>query len=97
MPYAPPVHRPFGKPKRATDRRKGSTARGYDYRWQQARERFLMRSPLCAACEREGRVTAATEVDHVTPHRGDQALFWDETNWQPLCKPHHSSKTASGQ
>lgn len=30
-------------------------------------------------------------VDHVVPHRGDEALFWDRTNWATLCKHHHSS------
>ena len=29
-------------------------------------------------------------VDHIMPHRGDQALFWDKTNWQSLCFTHHS-------
>ena len=29
-------------------------------------------------------------VDHVIPHRGDQALFWDQGNWQTLCATHHS-------
>ncbi len=29
-------------------------------------------------------------VDHVRPHRGDQALFWDPSNWQTLCATHHS-------
>jgi 5-methylcytosine-specific restriction endonuclease McrA len=28
-------------------------------------------------------------VDHKIPHRGDQHLFWQRSNWQPLCKPHH--------
>ena len=28
-------------------------------------------------------------VDHITPHRGDQRLFWDRANWQPLCHDHH--------
>ena len=28
-------------------------------------------------------------VDHITPHRGDMRLFWDEGNWQSLCNPHH--------
>lgn len=30
-------------------------------------------------------------VDHIEPHRGNQALFWDRTNWATLCKHHHSS------
>ena len=64
--------------------------RGYDYRWQKARDRYLRMHPLCVYCEREGRrIGAASVVDHKTPHRGDQVLFWDESNWQPLCKPHH--------
>lgn len=36
----------------------------------------------------------ATEVDHIKPHRGDMVLFWDESNWQGLCRSHHSRKTA---
>lgn len=71
-----------------------STQRGYGYKWQKAREQFLHQHPLCAYCERSGMVTAATVVDHKVPHRGDQALFWDQDNWQPLCKPCHDSVKA---
>ncbi|WP_274631209.1 HNH endonuclease [Arvimicrobium flavum] len=28
-------------------------------------------------------------VDHIFPHRGDEALFWDRSNWQPLCHDDH--------
>lgn len=35
--------------------------------------------------------TFATVADHVTPHRGDAALFWDTTNLQSLCKLCHDS------
>ncbi|HFN4071356.1 TPA: HNH endonuclease signature motif containing protein [Pseudomonas aeruginosa] len=72
---------------------RNSTQRGYGYRWQQARARFLAKDPLCRSCSEAGRVVEATEVDHIIAHRGDQALFWDESNWQPLCKPCHSAKT----
>ncbi|WP_413771322.1 HNH endonuclease signature motif containing protein [Pseudomonas aeruginosa] len=48
---------------------------------------------MCRSCSEAGRVVEATEVDHIIAHRGDQALFWDESNWQPLCKPCHSAKT----
>jgi 5-methylcytosine-specific restriction enzyme A len=61
----------------------------YGRQWRKARALFLAEQPLCAYCHREGRVTAATVVDHVTPHRGDPGLFWDAGNWQPLCKIHH--------
>lgn len=46
---------------------KSSTQRGYGYKWQKARERFLSLNPLCVYCERVNRVTAATVVDHVIP------------------------------
>lgn len=59
--------------------------RGYDRRWQDARELYLRQHPLCVMCLAEGRTTAARVVDHVVPHRGNQRLFWDETNWQSLC------------
>jgi 5-methylcytosine-specific restriction enzyme A len=68
-----------------------SAQRGYGYRWQQARERHLRVHPLCVICMEVDHVTAATVVDHKVPHEGDEAKFWDETNWQSLCVHHHSS------
>lgn len=65
--------------------------RGYGSKWRKARESFLWRNPLCAYCEREGRIEPATVVDHKIPHKGDKKLFWDRTNWQPLCKRCHDS------
>lgn len=67
-----------------------SSQRGYGYKWQKARERYLREHPLCVYCQREGRVTVATVVDHIEPHRGDDVLFWNESNWQGLCASHHS-------
>lgn len=73
----------------SVDRRGSSASRGYGSKWQKARATFLAQHPLCITCKRSGKITVATVVDHITPHRGDQALFWDRKNWQPLCKPHH--------
>lgn len=84
------------KPSTVALSRGSSTERGYTYKWQQARKRYLAKHPLCVHCETEGIFTASNEVDHVIPHRGNQVLFWDESNWQALCKPHHSAKTAAG-
>lgn len=70
---------------------KSSTERGYGYRWQKARERFLRSNPLCVYCKASGRVEVATVVDHIIPHRGDQEIFWDESQWQSLCASCHSS------
>lgn len=67
-----------------------STQRGYGYKWQQARAAYLREHPLCVMCQAEGRVTVATVVDHIEPHRGDRSLFWRRSNWQPLCATHHS-------
>lgn len=94
MPVRPPLHRPALKAdrdKRHDARRGTATERGYDSRWRKARATYLAHHPLCRMCEQQGRVTAATVVDHITPHRGDSALFWDTDNWQQLCKPHHDS------
>lgn len=79
--------------------RGSSHSRGYDSRWAAARLSFLRDHPLCAECERQGRVTAGRVVDHIVPHMGDPKLFWDRANWQTLCdytSPFncHGSKTA---
>ncbi len=73
-------------------RTSGMTAaeRGYGHRWRKARASFLREHPLCAMCLADGLTVAATVVDHINPHRGDQSLFWDNSNWQPLCASCHS-------
>ncbi len=78
---------------------RGQTAaqRGYDARWRRARLAYLSEHPLCRVCAQRKRVRVATVVDHIKPHRGDDALFWDEDNWQPLCKTCHAAKTARGE
>ncbi|WP_328812721.1 HNH endonuclease [Paradesulfitobacterium ferrireducens] len=72
---------------------KGTKEKGYDSRWRQARARFLKTHPLCVKCLENGRLEKATVVDHIVPHRGNQVLFWDESNWQSLCKKCHDRKT----
>ena len=70
-----------------------STARGYGYKWQKASKAFLDANPFCFRCERQGRLRAATIVNHRIPHRGDLQLFWDRTNWESSCKPCHDGPT----
>lgn len=73
---------------------RGSAAeRGYDSRWRKARTRFLKVHTFCVTCKAEGNLVKAAVVDHVIPHRGDEKLFWDESNWQALCKSCHDRKT----
>ena len=79
LPLHPEVTRSAGK-------------RGYGSRWQRESKQFLQSHPLCVECVKLGRYTKATVVDHIVPHRGDQRLFWDQSNWQSLCKPLEHSK-----
>ena len=66
-------------------------------RWRTASKLYLGQHPLCRQCEREGRVTSATDVHHVIAHQGDHALFWDVGNWEPICKSHHAMETFAGR
>lgn len=60
--------------------------RGYGALWRKARAEFLRLFPWCTCG------APATTVDHKVPHRGDQRLFWDRNNWQPLCAHCHNSR-----
>lgn len=73
---------------------RSASSRGYGKTWQRESKRFLRSHPLCELCASRGRYVKATVVDHKTPHRGDARLFWDQTNWQALCKACHDHKTA---
>jgi 5-methylcytosine-specific restriction protein A len=77
--------------------RPNACERGYGRRWQKVRLGYLARHPLCVDPYRVHgeRVVAATELDHIVPHKGNMTLFWDATNWQGLCKACHSRKTAT--
>lgn len=100
MPILPPTHyihtRDAGEQRaervqqdkdrwKRTDERRGSAhQRGYGYRWSKTSKGFLRSHPLCVAHEANGLVVPAGLVDHIIPHKGDMALFWDPTNWQAL-------------
>lgn len=62
-------------------------------RWMEMRSILLMQQPLCLECKKVGRVSMATEVDHIVP------LFKGGTddleNLQGLCSEHHRIKTNS--
>lgn len=57
--------------------------------WQAIRSERLSIEPLCRACAAKGIVMAANVADHIKPHRGDPALFFDIHNTQSLCAPCH--------
>lgn len=83
--------------RRANLQRDPVVKRMYGRRWQAVSAGWLRSHPLCVECERAGIVEAATDVDHVRPHRGDPKIFWDGTNWQSLCRRCHARKTAKGE
>ena len=73
--------------------RSSAAKRGYGSKWQRVSKAYLRKHPMCVRCMAEGRYVPATVVDHIIPHRGDKNLFWNESNWQALCKSCHDRKT----
>ena len=60
--------------------------------WQRLRWSILVRDLFtCRRCQRVEADTSRLVADHVTPHRGDAGLFWNEANLQCLCKACHDS------
>jgi 5-methylcytosine-specific restriction protein A len=57
--------------------------------WKKMRAVMLHNFPNCNRCG-----NPATTVDHITPHKGAAALFYDLRNLMALCKRCHDSKTA---
>jgi 5-methylcytosine-specific restriction protein A len=91
-----PNRRPLGYV-RPREIRPNAYQRGYGKLWQRASKVFLSENRWCVECERQGRLNAADCVDHIKPHRGDMEVFWDATNWQPLCNDCHAAKTGRGE
>ena len=87
--------------------KRSAYARGYTKEWDRKSKAFRRTYPLCgmrphgrqpvmSQCWDQGRTTAATCTDHVTPHRGDKVLFNSIENWQALCGECHTRKTNAG-
>ena len=56
---------------------------------------MLADEPLCRLCAEAGRVTAATDVDHIEAFAGlDDPLRLARSNLRPLCHPCHMARTA---
>jgi 5-methylcytosine-specific restriction protein A len=109
MPFLAKPGRPTAAKKESDAQRRGSAhERGYGQRWQDAATSFKLRFPLCgmrpngappmmSKCYDERRVSAAFQVDHIVPHRGNAVLFWDEVdNWQSLCRSCGARKSRAG-
>ena len=78
--------------------RLSSNERGYTGAWRKARAGWLRKHPLCQCPDCDDgrkRMTLASVVDHIIPHKGDMTLFWDsENNWQSMSAVCHNRKTA---
>ncbi|WP_089177270.1 HNH endonuclease [Bosea sp. AS-1] len=61
-------------------------------RWKDMRAEVLL--DALYSCQRCGRIEGDTSLlvaDHIKPHRGRAALFWDRNNIQCLCKECHDT------
>ncbi|TPW28921.1 HNH endonuclease [Martelella alba] len=67
-------------------KRPSASKRGYNAEWQRESKAYLSEHPQCRRCG-----APAVVVDHIRPHRGNDDLFWDRANWQPLCRHCHNS------
>ena len=65
--------------------RPNARQRGYTRSWDRERAIYLKANPSCRRCN-----ARATVVDHIQPHKGNDALFWNRANWQPLCATCHN-------
>jgi 5-methylcytosine-specific restriction enzyme A len=63
--------------------------------WVSLRRAHITKYPLCAECHRQGRLKAASHVDHIVPRRQAPRLAYDPSNLQSLCASCHSKKTAA--
>ena len=72
--------------------RKSAAKRRYDQKWRRIRGKYLQANPFCVCCAQSGYRQLAQHVDHIIPHEGDPALFWNRANWQSLCFHHHWKK-----
>ena len=54
----------------------------------------MRQNPACVL-KAEGCTGKAVVVDHRIPWDGNPKLFWDRSNWQPLCVNCHNVKTGA--
>ncbi len=89
-----PKRRTTARPKKSTPASIGRIMSA-QRAWQKVAASFRMLYPFCVLCLCRGVYNTANLVcDHITPHRGDEALFWERSNWQTLCKLCHDKDKA---
>lgn len=59
-------------------------------RWSLLKDATHLRDGYqCRMCGRLHPTRQGLVADHIQPHKGDPALFWDPDNLQTLCQPCH--------
>jgi len=94
LPDLPQVHNPRKTKKRTQVRQAKERQAKRFYAtshpvWRRLRADQLNREPLCRECAKNGRVTAATVVDHINGDTSDNR----PESLQPLCRGCHDRKT----
>lgn len=89
---------PSDEQERSRQRDASNTSRAWykTSRWQKLRERIIIRDLY--TCQKTGVLLTGKHpapnspvVDQKRPHRGDEALFWDEDNLHTVSKAYHDS------
>ena len=75
-------------------RKEDSMPEYHTHRWTRLSRAFRRQHPLCAECQRKGRIAEAEVTDHIIPPWVEGVDFWDASNWQPLCRRCNLAKGA---
>ncbi|OYW60379.1 MAG: hypothetical protein B7Z40_20130 [Bosea sp. 12-68-7] len=76
-------------------KRPSASARGYTANWSKASKAFLaLPGHERCAC---GCGRPADMVDHIRAPKGDQALFWNRSNWQPFARVCNTRKAIASE
>ena len=57
--------------------------------WRKIRAAHLAREPLCRVCKQQGKITPATQVDHIDGNSANN----NQDNYQAICAPCHQIKS----
>ena len=63
--------------------------------WRRLRAIVLQEEPTCPECLEQGFITPTQDVHH--RHKATPDNFFDRSNLQALCAPHHSEHTQRGE
>lgn len=71
-----------------------SSSKMYGRRWQKVRLMVLHSNPLCVHCKQAGRLTPASQVDHIRTIKDYPEGQYEIENMRALCHSCHSRRTA---